>query len=247
MNFIKHIIEPTKLLLAWQPLDEAHRTRYIVAELCHTEGGVNLTYLVGTNDFNEAQLMGFESYPAFQDINKTHYNVLDTFMRRLPPRSRGDFTQYLAGIRLSPDSSFSDFALLGYSGAKLLSDGFSIIHPFNNVSDEHELLLEVAGFRHMENNDVKIVEGAPVTFLIVDKHEITQEPAIRIMVDDKNLGYVNRGLIPTVLEWIKDKRILGAWIEKINGTPTRPLVYIYTQVLEKELHSKRFCSPGPSL
>lgn len=246
MQYIEHIIEPTKLLLAWQSLDETHRTRYIVAELDQTETGVTLTYLVDTNDFRSAQEKGFESYPAFQDITRQHHNVLNTFMRRLPPRSRADFAQYLAGMRLKPDSVLSDFALLGYSGAKLLSDGFSLIHPFNNVNDECELLLEIVGFRHIAEIDrEKVVADAPVTFFVVDKHEVTNEPAIRIMMNDIKLGYVNRALIPTVLEWIKDKRILNARIEKINGTPNRPAAYIYTQILEKELHA--FCSRGPSL
>jgi hypothetical protein len=234
MKFINHIIEPTKLLLAWQSLD-SHRIRYVVAELNRTPEGVSLTYLVNTEDFRKAQQRGFEFYPAFQDINKTHYNVLDTFMRRLPPRTRGDFTQYLEGIRLKPDSSLSDFALLGYSGAKLLSDGFSMIHPFNNVNDECELLLEVAGFRHIEQNDSSKIEiGARVTFLIEEKNPIMQEPAIGIMLANRKLGYVNRGLIQTILAWINNGRIVSAQVEKINGTPGRPALYIYVQVSEKK-------------
>ena len=247
MQFINHIIEPTKLLLAWQSLNETHRTRYIVAELYRVQDGINLTYLVNTEDFRKAQQRGFESYPAFQDINKTHYNVLDTFMRRLPPRTRGDFPQYLAGIRLEPNSNLSDFALLGYSGAKLLSDGFSIIHPFINIDNECELLLEIAGFRHIEgNHDENIELGTSVTFAIEEEHTITQEPAIRIMAADRMLGYVNRGLIPTVLEWINDKRVVNAWVEKINGTPGRPAAYIYVQVSEKPI-PEVFCYPGASL
>lgn len=246
MQYIEHIIEPTELLLVWQSLDETHRTRYKVAKLEQTETGITLTYLVDTKDFRSAQEKGFESYPAFQDITRPHYNVLNTFMRRLPPRSRADFAQYLAGMRLKPDSVLSDFALLGYSGAKLLSDGFSLIHPFNNVDNECELLLEIVDFRHIEETDrKKVIAGTPVSFFVVDKHEITNEPAIRIMMDDKQLGYVNRALISTVLEWINDKRILNARIEKINGTPSRPAAYIYTQILEKELYS--FCSQSPSL
>lgn len=235
MHFIEHIIEPTKLLLTWQSLDEQHRTRYVVAELNLTDTGVNLVYLTQSKDFHKAKEKGFESYPAFPDINKTYFNVLDTFMRRLPPRSRGDFSQYLEGIRLRGDSQLSNFALLGYSGGKLLSDGFSIIHPFNNVKDACELLLEIAGFRHINKDDSKeIVADKPVTFSIIDKHEITREPAIRIMIDKKKLGYVNRALVSTVHEWIKDKRILKAWIEKINGTPSRPAAYVYIQISKKE-------------
>ncbi len=229
MHFIEHIIEPTKLLLAWQSSDEKHRTRYIVAELNRTDDDINLTYLVDTKDFRQAQSKGFESYPAFQDINKTYDNVSDAFMRRLPPRARGDFSQYLEGLRLKPDVQLSDFALLGYSGAKLLSDGFSIIHPFNNVIDACELLIEAAGFRHLQKNHDDIAINDPVSF-VREFNDATQEDAIRTMAGDKHIGYVNRGLLPAFFDWMESEQIAGAWIEKINGTPGRPTVYIYVKV-----------------
>lgn len=68
MNFIEHIIEPKKLLLAWQSPNENCRTRYIVAELNRVQDEISLTYLADTEDFRKAQKKGFESYPAFQDI-----------------------------------------------------------------------------------------------------------------------------------------------------------------------------------
>jgi len=117
MNFIRHIVEPTQLLLAWQSSNEEYRSRYIVAELNLIESEVNLRYLINTKDFRKAQTKGFEGYPAFQDFNKIHHNVLDAFMRRLPPRIRGDFSQYMEGFMLKPDTKLTDFALLGYSGA----------------------------------------------------------------------------------------------------------------------------------
>ena len=233
MRFIEHIIEPTKLLLAWQSLDETHRTRYIVAELNRIENGVSLTYLVNTDDFKKAQARGFESYPAFKETNITHSNVLDAFMRRVPPRSRGDISQYLEGIRLKPDAEFSNFALLGYSGAKLPSDGFSLIHPFNDVDGECELLIEAAGFRHLKKNrdlDVKI--DAPASFL-KEFNTVTNEDAICIAIGGQHIGYVNRGLIPTFLDWMNDKRIKNAWIDKINGTPGKPTAYVYVEISAK--------------
>lgn len=228
MHYIEHIIEPTKLLLAWQSSDETHR-RYIVAELNRTEDKIDLTYLVNTESFNKAQAKGFESYTAFQDINKTHHNVLDAFMRRLPPRTRGDFSQYMEGFRLKPDTQLSDFALLGYSGAKLPSDEFSIIHPFNNVDNACELLLEAAGFRHIQKNYDKIKVNDTASFL-KEFNEATQAEAICIMVDGKHIGYVNQGLLPTFFEWMNSDRIIDAWVEKINGTADKPTVYLYVQI-----------------
>lgn len=236
MHFINNVIEPIKLLLAWQSSDEAHRTRYIVGELKRIGDKVNLTYLTDTSDFRKAQEKGFESYPAFKNVNKTHLDVLDAFLRRLPPRTRGDFSSYLESLRLKPDTELSDFALLGYSGAKLLSDGFSIIHPFNNVNFACDLLIEAAGFRHIQKNHDEIKINDPVSF----KNEFnnaTQEEAIRIMTNGKHIGYVNRGLLPTFFDWINDNRIIGGWIEKINGTPGKPTVYVYVKISSKHFRT----------
>lgn len=230
MRFIEHIIEPTRLLLAWQSSDEQHRTRYIVGKLDRVGDEVNLSYLVDTEDFCKAQSRGFDSYPAFQDVDRAHHNVLDAFMRRLPPRTRGDFSQYLEGLRLKPGTQLSDFALLGYSGAKLPSDGFSIIHPFNHVESACELLIEAAGFRHIKKkHGIEINMDAPATFS-KEFNDATQAEAIHISVDGKHIGFVNRGLIPTFLDWMNSERIVGAWIEKINGMPGKPTAYVYVKV-----------------
>ena len=234
MRFIEHIIEPTKLLLAWQSSDENHRTRYIVAELNRIDNEINLSYLTDTEDFRKAKSRGFESYPAFQDINKVHHNVLDAFMRRLPPRSRGDFSQYLEGLRLKPETQLSDFALLGYSGAKLPSDEFSIIHPFTNVDDSCELLLEAAGFRHIKKeNDVEVKIDDSVSFS-KQFNDVTQDEAIHITANGKHIGYVNRGLIPTFLDWMDSERIVAAWIEKQNGAQGKPTAYVYVKISATE-------------
>lgn len=232
MNFIEHIIEPTKLLLAWQSFDEQHRTRHIVGELIYTDSDYNLKYNVSTQDFKVAQQNGFVAYPAFPDVIHIYSNALDAFMRRLPPRTRGDFPQYLQSLRIKPDAQLSDFALLGYSGAKLPSDGFSFIHPFENVDGHCELLLEVAGFRHIsKKNKIEIDQLA--SFSIEANNEFTHEDAVQISVSGEKIGYVNRGLVPTFINWIQSTRIAGAWIEKLNGTPERPSAYLYVKVNPK--------------
>jgi hypothetical protein len=50
MNFIEHIIEPTKLLMAWQSSYKTHRNRYIVAELNRVGEEITLSYLVNTSE-----------------------------------------------------------------------------------------------------------------------------------------------------------------------------------------------------
>lgn len=233
MHLIEHIIEPQKLLLAWQSSDERQCTRYIVAELERTlENKVDLTYLKNSQDFCKAKEMGFESYPAFNDINEIYHDVIDAFMRRLPPRTRGDFSQYMEGFRLRPDARLSDFALLGYSGAKLPSDGFSIINPFYNVNTEFELLLEAAGYRHLRKNHdgIKEIKINDRVVFFKNFNQTIQEDAFEIKVDSKVIGYVNRGLLPVFSRWMEQGRVSDAWIEKINGSPEKPSVYLYVKI-----------------
>lgn len=235
MNFIEHIIEPTRLLMAWQASDESHRTRYIVGELKRVGEKIDLKYLVESKDFQLAKEHGFKFYPAFPDVSQTYHDVLDSFMPRLPPRTRGDLPQYLEGLRLKPDVKLSDFGLLGYSGGKLPTDGFSFIHPFDNVDGSCELLLEAAGYRHLyKNGNANLATGEPATFA-KDFYSKLEEPEIKIIVREQHIGSVNRGLIPTFINWIDSNRIAGAWIEKINGSPGKPSVYLFVNILPKNL------------
>jgi hypothetical protein len=235
MSFIEHIIEPDKLLLVWQSPNEEHpRTRFVVGELDRDNENVSLTYLIDSKDFIEAKKLGFTGYPAFQDTIKIHTNVLDALMRRLPPKTRGDFDLYLQGLRLQPNNNLSNFGLLGYSGARLPSDEFSIVHPFYGVEQECELLIEVAGFRYLykDHNDIQIKE--PISFKLVECYVKTQAPALLIFTGQKHIGYVTRALVPTFIDWAKSNRIVSAWVEKVNGTPGRPSVYVFVNVSSKK-------------
>jgi hypothetical protein len=250
MNFIKHIIEPTKLFMTWQlsnfssfsagesrtaePLGinmSKNRRHYIVAELVRIGENIRLSYLVDQDDFRLACELGFNGYPAFPATDVCHETgVLDAFMRRLPPRKRGDFSTYLEGFRLKPDTQLSDFALLGYTGAKLPSDGFAIVHPFDKVEDGCELLIEATGYRDqvLPENSIKI--DAPASFEITQEtHRNRLEEVIKIFVREQHIGYVTRVLLPTFQDWLKSERIAGAWIEKKNGTPEKPVVYLFVQ------------------
>ncbi|MCK9615327.1 MAG: hypothetical protein M0R48_07485, partial [Candidatus Omnitrophica bacterium] len=157
MNYIKHICEPEKLLLCWQAPNDG--SRYVVAELYRSpEGKYALKYLKDTADFKEAQKLGFTMYPAFRDREALHDSgVLESFIGRIPPRSRNDFKEYLQNFRIheSVATSVSDFALLGYTGAKLPSDGFSIINPLENFCIPGEFLIELVGTRYIEDFDLK--------------------------------------------------------------------------------------------
>lgn len=231
MHFIEHIIEPERLYLTWQSRSEQHRTRFIVGELRKdADGEITLRYFTDTKDFEDAKKLGFCGYPAFRALDKVHGNVLDSFLRRLPPRTRGDFSEYLEGFRLHPQAQLSDFALLGYSGAKLLSDGFSLIHPFENVAGPCELLLDVAGFRHYSTRLKKELHIEQKIMFSVEFNEAVKEKAVRLLYEDETVGYVNRGIKNTFIDWHENGRIEDAVIEKINGTTERPALYLFVRI-----------------
>ena len=258
---LQHIVEPVALLLTWQPVDESHpvRTRRVVARIdrqADMADMVSFRYLRNTEDFDAAADAGFKGHPAFKLTTQTARSltndqgsdgqvfktgVLETFLRRLPPRKREDFPAFLAMHRLPTPFEHSDFALLGYTGAKLPSDGFAIVPVFEADQVPCELILEVAGFRHEPNADVSSVHpGDDVALVAEDNnphdtnavaifHTATSNPDCRSERFGYRIGYINRALTSIVRTWVKDREVT-AKIERVNGKPHRPLVYIRVSV-----------------
>jgi hypothetical protein len=234
MNLITRIIEPQRLFLVWQ--GPGGGSRYIVGELRRTDHAIELHYLTQSDDFKMAEQNGFEGYPAFPKASRVYKDgVIETLVLRLPPRERTDFDKYLESIRISPTlaTQISDFALLGYSGAKLPSDGFSIVHPFEDVEEPCELLTEVAGFRYYEGMQMQLSIGM--------KASLQPEPdnrfdplAIMVLVKGIKIGYIGRGLLRTFHQWLKNESEITAIIEKMNGRPERPSVMLFISVVPQK-------------
>ncbi len=233
MRLIEHTIEPHRLLLVWQAPDGKERTRFVVGELVRESDMVSFRYLTETEDFKRACELGFSCYPAFRKIERVYTDgVMDTFMRRLPPRKRGDFAKYLQQWRLVPENTPSDFALLAYSGARLPTDGFSIDWPLSEVEAPCELLIEVAGFRYQHEVSVdELSVGMPVSF----RHEpenIHDNNALAVEWCNRCIGYVKRTQRDAVMHWLREYDI-EASIERLNGTKERPVVYLFCRIREK--------------
>lgn len=231
IRFIDHIVEPDRLLLSWQPpAGSVDRMRRFVAVLYRRHDDADLFYLRDNEDFQEACKLGFTEYPGFS-IDQDHRNVLAAFMGRLPPRKRTDFARYLESFRIRPDAQISDFALLGYSGAKLPDDDFVVVHPFDSAEPSFELMLPIQGYRYYREGlpleQLKI--GLPARF--EKEPENAQDPqAIRILINDKKGGYVSRGLTRQFQIWMDSGYTLDATIERINGGPERPLIYLFVAI-----------------
>jgi hypothetical protein len=152
-------------------------------------------------------------------------------MKRLPPRSRGDFSKYLDSLRIRKESKISDFALLGYSGAKLPDDDFTIIHTFENAIPSFEFLLHVQGYRYYTErlpfNSIKLEQKA--TFQTEPENEFDTK-AIKIIIGGIHAGYVCHGLTESFYKWFKMDYKIEASIEKKNGTEEQPEIYLYVSI-----------------
>lgn len=246
MNWIENLASPSELILAWQPSDiTSDRFRWAVATLKIEDLGCVLRYLREGSGFEEKNAgksyqelrkLGFEGHPSF-DLRKDRHSsgVLEAFLRRLPPRGRKDFRDYLHKFRISSELELSSFSLLGLTEARLPSDGFSLVDPINRDTQICELMLEVAGYRHY-------VHSAP-PIEIGDSIEISHEPenfvdsnAVRLHRHGVTIGYINRLQAPTFLYWLSHRN-LSAEIERINGTSDRPRAFIFVKV--RPLNSSR--------
>ncbi len=243
MRQIEHIVEPDRLLLSWQPKTTVFRLRMFVAELIRSGDDANLVYLKESEDFLKAQSLEFDGYPGkaqslelegspgFDTEKEVNENVLGSFMKRLPPRSRGDFGRFLDALRIKSDAEVSDFALLGYSGAKLPDDDFTVINPFENASPPFELLLPVEGYRHYKDqlSLADLSTDMQAGFEAEPDNEFDPE-AIKIIINDVKVGYVSRGLIGSFHEWMQAGLAISAYVERINGAEQNPEIYLYVSV-----------------
>ena len=232
MNYIEHIIRPERLLLSWLP-SSGHRMNRIVAELVRTDNSAVLRYLCGEKDFDLAVKEGFNGYPYLPVKNDNYENILDVFTKRLPPRSRGDFSKYMESIRIRPDVEIDDFTLLGYSGAKLPDDDFSLIHPMDNASIPFEFLMDVSGTRYNEGINLYdiITIGDEVNFIPEPENEWDSE-AIAVYHQDMRIGYVCRGILKEFNSWLSGKLNIKGIIEKKNGTSDKPRIHIFIRISE---------------
>ncbi len=121
---MQNCIEPTILLLRWRP--KTANELYLVAKVERERDNYRFTYLTETTEFEAAVKQGFCDYPAFNLKNRQHNNnVLETFLRSLPPKTRGDHHRYLHQHGLPAPFPYSDFALLGYTGDKAQATAFT--------------------------------------------------------------------------------------------------------------------------
>jgi len=232
MHLIEHTFSPTRLLLAWQAPDSEDRSYFVIGELRDQDGVVTFRYLPDTEDFRKAVALGFACYPAFRKWEREYTDgVMASFLRRLPPRSRGDFPKFLEQWRLTTQSTLSDFALLAYSGGRLPSDGFSVVWPMDEVQAPGEVLLEVAGFRYQGIDLSELSVGMPVSF-VPEPENPYDHKALRIEIEGRRIGYVKRAQRTAVSTWLAQYKV-EASLERFNGTKERPVIHVFCRLCER--------------
>lgn len=229
-RLIEHLVEPQRLLLFWQARESQMRSRFHVGQLVKQDGHVIFQYGEGP-EMDSAIEAGFQGYPAFPLKEAMHrHQVMEAFARRLPPRTRRDFARYLELRAIPPDAEISDFALLGYSGAKLPDDGFELIHPFDKSPAVFEVLIEVAGFRHESELGISEVKSGDEVQFLEEPDNPFDADAIQVRGKGCKLGYVPRGHLDMLHRMLSDGAVLTGEVFRINGTSERPLVYVLTRV-----------------
>ncbi|MBE0508677.1 MAG: hypothetical protein IBX50_18495 [Marinospirillum sp.] len=229
-RFIEHLVEPHRLLLCWQAHESKKRSRFHIGQLVK-QGGLVLLQYSDDDEMAQAKAAGFRGYPAFPLKQLLHsHQVMEAFTRRLPPRNRRDFAHYLELRALPENAEISDFALLGYTGAKLPDDGFELVHPFDAPPPVFEVLIEVAGFRHEAEVVVEALQTGDSIQFVEEPNNCADPKAIRMEHKGQKLGYVPRGHLAMLHRMLSEGANLAGEIFRINGTSARPLVYVLTQI-----------------
>lgn len=234
MSTIKHVAEPDRLLLTWQPpqANGAKGSRLSVGELVRKDEVVLFRYDFESKDFAAAIQQGFRGFPAFNMDKQEHSSgVLDAFMRRLPPKKREDYDSFLSQHMLPSNFQGSDFALLGITGARLPSDTFELCIDLTGLDLPVDVLLLVAGHRyHAPALRTPLYAGQSVE-LVREPNNEHDPQAIRVEVDGQRIGYVNKAACSGVSSLAK-RSAVSAEIARLNGTKDHPKVYILVSFSE---------------
>lgn len=225
---VQNFVEPSKVRMIWQSNLPQYRSKYFVAELIRCGSEISLFYNRNSIEWLGATSAGFRGFPAFDTRQIAHHsNVMQVLSRRLPPRSRSDFYYFLEKNGLSQNPMISEFALLGYTGARLPGDGFSFEIDFSIEQMPFEFFFEISGFRYNAGMQMDMAQltGKPVLFL-PEPHNPHDPNAVGVYVDQSRIGYVPRTLAPLLNGWLQ-YAVVHAAIGKIEGPAVRPDVSVF--------------------
>lgn len=222
---IENSIHVNTLFLTWQSNRDRHQ-RYLVGALRKLESVFEFSYLTETQDYSDAISQGFLGYPAFPlDKGPFTNDVMTTFMKRLPPRSRRDFKKYLVNHHLPEKFDGNDFDLIAHTGIQLPSDGFDLIPNLEEADIPFEYLMEVAGTRyHLNYEQLESIQHRSKVSLYNENENEFDCNAVALFVNQIKIGYVNKLFCQTVRKLME--REVECYVAKRSGTIERPLIYV---------------------
>ena len=181
---------------------------------------------------------GFTCYPAFAIFTQseiTEYpEPIKVFARRLPPKSRSDYSRFLALYGLDYKSEFvkniSDFDLLAYTGAHLTDNPFSFANPFVGCEPPFQFVMQAAAFdRYGKNLKDEELLKQNFSFNVESENPIDQQ-ALAIRVGKEKIAYVPRSYTEVFHKWLKIGFKVNLSAFRINGTETHRYLYLFVSV-----------------
>lgn len=238
--WIERPIEPRQLILAWQAPDEFRdedRRRWEVGTVYREGPAIRFRYFdepeFGARNFGRTleklYSYGFAGYPAFKFAPGRIYasEVLETFERRIPPRSRTDFKQYLNYFSIPESVDVSLMQLLAISEARLPGDGFSLVDPLDSSMSAGEVSIEIAGYRHESPHTLPSL-GAQLELRAEPENE--WDPlAVAIYLGAVRIGFVNKIQAPVVGAWLST-RAIECVLLRFNGRQGAPRAYALLKI-----------------
>ncbi|WDI30554.1 hypothetical protein PUV54_11360 [Hyphococcus flavus] len=230
MRLITKICEPSKLILAWKPVDTRKSRRHFPVGIFERQRDkILFRWLSDTEDFSLALNEGFDVLFGNDRGNSSEpQRIFDVLSKRLPRRDRPDYEKYLAQFRINPDVNISTFAMLGYTEARLASDGYSIIDTLESASKGCQYFHEVVGYHYYAKNLTGQILHSQVEF----RHEPQNKydpNAVGIFLRNQLCGYVNRLRAPMLNQILKNYTVT-AYLESINGSKDKPVAHVFFEL-----------------
>lgn len=184
-------LDTNRIYLTWRK--DVDKPRYIIGIL--QKDNDNYSFMYAKSDvLQNANIDGFTYYPAFVEIDKTYdENVLEVFKRRLLNPQRRDydnFLNYWGAINYKNDT----FALLGLTGAKLLTDNFEFIAPHEECPAKFNTDVSwlntksdyvVQSIRSLSNSEVE-----KRLFLEQEPDNPYNPKSVKVLFEKELLGYI---------------------------------------------------------
>lgn len=231
MDLIEHPIPTQRAWLTWQgPFGRpGNRDRLAVGELRQNGTSVSFRYL-GEPELAVARAAGFDRYVGLP-LDSPHVEQLgiEVLMGRLPPKSRGDFSDFLEQFGLPNGRDYSDLTLLAYTGAQLLSDSFSVTETFEGFEPPFEYVLDVAHYQDYYTPGQPPAVGTQVRFERDTEYQNGQQAVQVLCANGSRLGYVHQLQADCVGRWVDNRQITGRVYLANEQTPA-PRLFVKAKI-----------------